>query len=203
MNPLVRNYVIEEREFQTKVARKATEENSLVILPWPQIVFYEKFDIHVKGTVMNLKVQVKGVYQTNHGFMVALKPKAEEGILPIFISRSQAQSIEMALSEKEPPRPLTHDTFLQVIEDQDLEIESVTIDDLLKNTFTAELRLVRKGEIFPYDVRPSDAIALAVRRDSDIYVSGDVMDRAGRRKEDRDEDSRKLALERFQNQNRE
>lgn len=163
-----------------------------------KIVFYEKFHTQVKGTIMNLKVEVKGIYRTEQGFMVALGSEAEEKILPIFISPSQAQSIELALSKEEPPRPLTHDIFLQVIEDQDLEVESVTVDDLLKNTFTAELNLVRGDSIFPYDVRPSDAIALAVRDDADIYVSDAVMDRAGTEGKSGGEDPGRQALKRFE-----
>ncbi|KXB05585.1 hypothetical protein AKJ49_00460 [candidate division MSBL1 archaeon SCGC-AAA382A03] len=132
--------------------------------------------------------------------MVTLESEDRKKVLPIFISKDQAMSIQLGSSGKEPTRPLTHDVFLQVVEDQDLKVESVTVDDLFKGTFTAELRLSREGRIFPYDVRPSDAIALAVRTDVDIYVSEDVMKRAGKKKGDQMEDSRKLALERFENE---
>ncbi|KXB06769.1 hypothetical protein AKJ51_02955 [candidate division MSBL1 archaeon SCGC-AAA382A20] len=131
-----------------------------------------------------LKAQIEGVYRTNQGFLVALEPVAGSEILPIFVSGGQAQSIQLGLSEERPPRPLTHDIFLQVIEDQDLVLESVAVDDLLKGTYTAELRLARGDRIFPYDIRPSDAMALAVRKDADIFVSEDVMERAGKRKDD-------------------
>ncbi|KXA93168.1 hypothetical protein AKJ66_02630 [candidate division MSBL1 archaeon SCGC-AAA259E22] len=127
---------------------------------------------------------MEGVYRTDQGFLVTLEQEAGGEILPIFVSGSQAQSIRLGLSEKEPPRPLTHDIFLQVIEDQDLVVESVAVDDLLKGTNTAELRLVRGDRTFPYDVRPSDAMALAVRKDADIFVSEDVMKRAGKREEE-------------------
>lgn len=130
-----------------------------------------------------LKARIEGVYGTPQGSLVALEQGGGEEILPIFVSRSQAKSIQLGLSGKEPPRPLTHDIFLQVIEDQNLEVESVAVDDLLERTFTAELRLTRDDRIFPYDVRPSDAIALAVRGDADIFVAKAVMDRAGKRKE--------------------
>lgn len=134
--------------------------------------------------------------------MVILKPEAVGEVLPIFISKSQAQSIELGLSGKEPPRPLTHDFILQVIDDQDLTVESVTVDDLLKDAFTAELRLARGDRTFPYDVRPSDGIALAVRMGADIYVSEAVMEKARRRTGGQAEDPRKLALKRFRNKNR-
>lgn len=151
----------------------------------------------------SLKIHVEGVYRTRQGFMVALRPDTGGKVLPIFVSKGQAQSIGAGLSEKEPPRPLTHDTFLQVVEDQDLTVESVTVDDLLEDTFTAELILTNGDTTFPYDVRPSDAIALAVRMDTDIYVSEDVMDRAGKDVEGRAEDPRELALRRFEDKSQE
>ncbi|KXB06672.1 hypothetical protein AKJ52_01850 [candidate division MSBL1 archaeon SCGC-AAA382C18] len=151
----------------------------------------------------SLKVQILGVYKTSKGFMVALESEAGGKILPIFISEGQAQSIGLGLSEKEPSRPLTHDLLLQIIGGQDLTVESVTVDGLQKGTFTAELRLTRGDKAFPYDLRPSDAIALAVRKDVDIYVSRDVMERAGKEKKDQVDDSRKLALKRFKKQEEE
>lgn len=150
----------------------------------------------------SLKVQIEGVYRANQRFVVALTSEDREKVLPIFISGSQAQSIGIALSEKEPPRPLTHDILLQIIEDQDLTVERVTVDDLFENTFTAELKLSGGDETFPYDVRPSDAIALAARMGSDIYVSEDVMDRAGENTGELGDDSRELALKRFKDENR-
>ncbi|KXA91904.1 hypothetical protein AKJ63_00420 [candidate division MSBL1 archaeon SCGC-AAA259D18] len=151
----------------------------------------------------SLKAHVGGVYKTKQGFMVALRSEDSGKVLPIFVSKSQARSIKLGLSEKEPPRPLTHDILRQVIEDQDLTVESVTVVDLFKGTFTAELRLKRGDRTFPYDVRPSDAIALAVRIGADIYISVDVMKRAGRKIEGQVEDYRRLALERFKDRNRE
>ncbi|KXA91377.1 hypothetical protein AKJ65_05025 [candidate division MSBL1 archaeon SCGC-AAA259E19] len=151
----------------------------------------------------SLKAHVGGVYKTKQGFMVALRSEDSRKVLPVFVSKNQARSIKLGLSEKESPRPLTHDILRQVIEDQDLTVESVTVDDLFKGTFTAELRLKRGDRTFPYDVRPSDAIALAVRTDTDIHVSGDVMDRAGKDVEGRAEDPRELALRRFEDKSQE
>ncbi len=98
---------------------------------------------------------------------------------------------------------MTHDILLQIIGDQDLTVESVTVDDLQEGTFTAELRITGENEEFVYDSRPSDAIALAVRKGAEIRVSEDVMDRAGKKLEEQSDESRKLALERFKDKDRE
>ncbi len=130
----------------------------------------------------SVKVKVEGVYKTDQGFAVLLEEIKGDEILPVFVSKDQALSIEAGFSGEQAPRPLTHDLMLKVLSDMDLDIESVTIDDLMGGTFLAELRLVRDERFFPYDVRPSDGIALAVREAADIFISTEVMDRAGRKK---------------------
>lgn len=132
----------------------------------------------------SVEVHVLGVYGTSNGYSVILESEDRGDVLPVFVSEGQALSIEVGKLGKVLPRPLTHDLMLNIIEDLGLEVESVTIDDLMDGTFLAELRLVRGDRIFPYDVRPSDGIALAVRSGSEISVSEEVMDRAGRDKEE-------------------
>ncbi|KXA90644.1 hypothetical protein AKJ62_00305 [candidate division MSBL1 archaeon SCGC-AAA259D14] len=132
----------------------------------------------------SVKAIVEGVYRTQRGFVVILETKTKENVLPVFVSKGQAFSIESGVTGEGAPRPLTHDLILKILEDMDLEIESVTIDDLIDGTFLAELRLVRGDRFFPYDVRPSDGVALAVRCNATIYISEDVMERAGREKEE-------------------
>ncbi len=131
-----------------------------------------------------LSAHIEGVYSTEQGFSVILEVEEAEEILPVFISKTQALSIKAGSSEAPISRPLTHDLMLKILEDMDLEVESVTIDDLMKGTFLAELRLVRGDRIFPYDVRPSDGIALAVREGAKVLVSSEVMEKAGMKKEE-------------------
>ncbi|KXA91699.1 hypothetical protein AKJ64_04570 [candidate division MSBL1 archaeon SCGC-AAA259E17] len=151
----------------------------------------------------SLKVRIEGVHRRRKGFVVVLRSEGNRRVLPIFVSGNQAQSIQMGLSGKEPPRPLTHDILLQIIGDQDLSVESVTVDDLYEGTFTAELILGKGDTTFSYDVRPSDAIALAVRKGADICVSENVMERAGKEMKREGDESRKLALKRFRDKSRE
>ncbi len=130
------------------------------------------------------KAEVDGVYNTDQGFTVVLEVEEVREILPIFISKTQALSIKTGLNSTPISRPLTHDLLLKIIEDLNLEMESVTIDDLMEGTFLAELRLNRGDRIFPYDVRPSDGIALAVRNNAEILVAKEVMEKAGVRREE-------------------
>ena len=131
-----------------------------------------------------LNARVDGVYSTEQGFSVVLEVEKTEELLQVFISKTQALSIKAGASGAPINRPLTHDLIIKILEDLNLEVESVTIDDLMNGTFLAELRLVRGDRIFPYDVRPSDGIALAVREQAKILVAEEVMEKAGMKKEE-------------------
>jgi bifunctional DNase/RNase len=76
-------------------------------------------------------------------------------------------------------RPLTHDLLKSVIDRMDASISHIRVNDLRNDTFYAEIIVEQNGRTLEIDSRPSDAIALAVRVKVPIYVSQDVMDRAG------------------------
>ena len=107
-----------------------------------------------------------------------------EEVVPIFISRDQAQSIQHALDKEPFDRPLTHDLLLDVLAEFGGALDRVRIDGLADGTFLAKVDAeqyvegTRKQRTF--DARPSDAIALALREDCPIEVSAAVVDRAGR-----------------------
>ena len=75
----------------------------------------------------------------------------------------------------------THDLVLNVADAMGAEIDSVVISELRDQTYFAQLRLRRDGEIIDVDSRPSDAIAVAVIADPPlpIYVDEEVLDEIG------------------------
>ena len=78
-----------------------------------------------------------------------------------------------------PRRPLTHDLLISVIDSLDANLDSIIIDDLSDNTFHAKLIIKdNKGNINKVDARPSDSIALAVRKNSPVFVSQDVLEKS-------------------------
>ena len=77
------------------------------------------------------------------------------------------------------PRPLTHDLLRNVINDLGAKIVSIVISDLIEDIFYARIILDVAGRHVEIDSRPSDAIALAVRAKSPIYVEESVLERAG------------------------
>lgn len=99
----------------------------------------------------------------------------ERRALPIYIGQDQARAIISAMENQKPPRPLTHDLLVNMLEAWDLRIERVIIHSLQDNTFYAVLTL-SQGEVKKeIDARPSDAIAIAIRVNCPIWVMEEVV----------------------------
>lgn len=96
--------------------------------------------------------------------------------LPIMIGPYEAQAISLPLEGTRPDRPMTHDLIRNMLERLDMYIERIVIDDLWNTIYYAKLYLRRGEEEIEIDARPSDAVALAVRFDSPIYVSDGILE---------------------------
>ncbi len=105
------------------------------------------------------------------GFLVLLTDEEERKVLPIAIGPFEAQSIAMVLQGKKPPRPLTHDLLKSFCESLGGELEKVIITDIRDSTYYAELYFQHKEQPVIVDSRPSDAIALALRCEVNIYMA--------------------------------
>ncbi len=110
--------------------------------------------------------------------VVLLKEVAGERYLPIWIGEFEAHAIAMELQGVESPRPLPYDLMRALISDLSGSIEHVIVNDLSMDVFYARVIVSVNGRTIELDSRPSDAIALAVRSGSPIFVDETVMDRA-------------------------
>lgn len=111
--------------------------------------------------------------------VVILKATKQERYLFIWIAQPEAYAIAVELQGTTSPRPLTHDLLKNVIADLGAEIVSIVISDLIDDIYYARLVLDVSGRHVEIDSRPSDAIALAVRAKTQIYVEDSVLERAG------------------------
>ncbi len=126
-----------------------------------------------------IQVSVNGIFITqSQASGILLKEQNGNRALPIVIGEYEAQSIAMALENIKPPRPITHDLTVNMLKTLNITLESILITELKDSTFYALLRLVKDSEIIEVDSRPSDAIAIAVRLGSAIYVNDEVMEEA-------------------------
>jgi bifunctional DNase/RNase len=130
----------------------------------------------------NIQVDIFGLSLTpsmsGGGYAIILKEIAGTRRLPIIIGQYEAQSIALELEGIKPPRPLTHDLLREVIETFGYSVSHVLISELKDSTFYAKIKF-DSTSIEDIDARPSDAIALALKFSSPIYVSTEIMEEIG------------------------
>jgi bifunctional DNase/RNase len=111
--------------------------------------------------------------------VVLLKEVGSDRYLPIWIGPCEAEAINIELQNIQVARPLTHDLLRNAIDTLGGTVERVVVSDLRDDTFFARVFISANGREIEIDSRPSDAIALAVRTKSPIYVADEVMVEAG------------------------
>lgn len=116
------------------------------------------------------------ISETNDHQIIILKEKDGQRSFPIVIGLHEAWAIDRAVKEIPTPRPLTHDLLYNVITGLSAGILRIIINDLKNNTFYAKLILQRNSECVEIDSRPSDAIALAMQKNTPIFVEEKVLD---------------------------
>ena len=117
--------------------------------------------------------------------IVLLRDPSGRRQVPIWIDQAQAHNIMAGLQSSESPRPLSHDLMAALLLVGELTLERVIIHAIEDDTFRAVLKLTRdapsneQDEIVEDDIdvdaRPSDAIALAVRTGSGIWMLEEVV----------------------------
>jgi uncharacterized protein len=124
-----------------------------------------------------IKMEIKTVTADQGGnFLVLLMDDEEKKVLPISIGPLEAQAIALVLQGEIPPRPMTHDLLKKVCEALGGILEKVVITDIRESTFYAELYLQHNDETVIIDSRPSDALALALRCDTPIYMENRLVE---------------------------
>ena len=114
------------------------------------------------------------------GFVVFLKEKTGKRCLPIVVGAAEAQSISLILNPQQLERPMTHDTFKNILDALRGKIKRVVVTRIEEHTFFGDIWLVNDvGDNFHLDARPSDALALALKNGADICVAREVMAAAG------------------------
>ena len=108
--------------------------------------------------------------------------------VPIFIGGAEAMSIQLRLDGRAFKRPLTHDLVDSVLARFGGEVASVRVDRVEDEIFYGTLVLKNGSKQLELDSRPSDAIALAVGSNAPIYVAQGVIDAAGMRLDELDDE---------------
>ncbi|MGH7839076.1 MAG: bifunctional nuclease family protein, partial [Candidatus Binataceae bacterium] len=109
--------------------------------------------------------------------IVVLKDPDNKLNLPIWIGPLEAASMATEIEGIKPQRPMTHDLLRNVMGELGATVEGIEITELRDNTYYARIELkTREGGALTVDSRPSDAIAVALRTKSPIYVAKQVLE---------------------------
>lgn len=129
-----------------------------------------------------VKLKVLGIsYSQTQSGAYALILAEEQGKrrIPIIIGGFEAQSIAIEMEGLKPPRPLTHDLFVNFAEAYSIKITEVIITKLEEGIFHSELICSNGSSIVKIDARTSDSISLALRFNCPIYTYPEIIDKAG------------------------
>ncbi|WP_041426655.1 bifunctional nuclease family protein [Synechococcus sp. CC9311] len=128
--------------------------------------------------------------------IVLLRDLSRRRQVPIWIDQAQAHNIMAGLNGEPSPRPLSHDLMVRLLAAGELHLERVIIHAIEDSTFRAVLKLSHdvpsdaiedftegesieeneaSEEPLDIDARPSDAIALAIRTGSSIWMLEEVV----------------------------
>ncbi len=124
-----------------------------------------------------LGVQVE--LPSNSPLLLLRETEGQGRVLPVVIDTPEAHAIHRGIEGIRLARPLTHDLLVTMLEELQATIIGVVVTELRERTFFAEIELQVGGEARTISARPSDAIAIAVRTDTPIYASEDVLAEAG------------------------
>jgi bifunctional DNase/RNase len=129
---------------------------------------------------MQIEMTIKGLMIdpiTNMPIIV-LRDSEGQRLLPIWVGVFEANAIALQIENVQTPRPMTHDLLKNILQDLAAQVERVVVTELKENTFYALIHVKTGGQTITVDARPSDAIALALRTGSPIYVEEAVIQNA-------------------------
>ena len=128
--------------------------------------------------LVEMKVRGLALDPVSNMPIIILRDEEDKRSLPIWVGIFEANAIALQIEKIVTPRPMTHDLLKSMLVNMHASVEKVVITDLKENTFYALIFLNYDGKVVPIDSRPSDAIALALRTGSPIFVKSDVIEKA-------------------------
>lgn len=128
--------------------------------------------------MIRMKVQGLAIDPYTNVPIVILKDSDEKNALPVWIGVLEASAIASQLEKIEFSRPMTHDLLSELLRNVKVGVDRVELNDLRDNVYYATIHLSNTDGVFKLDARPSDAIALALRTGSPIFVDTSVLEKS-------------------------
>lgn len=150
------------------------------------VVIKEKVKLLVLGFSFN---------QTQSG-TYGLVLAEENGVrrIMVVVGTPEAQSIAFKLQNTSPPRPLTHDLFYTFMSEWEIELKEVLIYKYENGIFFSQLIFQQDEKIITIESRTSDAIGIALRSNSPIYTTEDIMQQLAIVFKDGDDEADKMEV---------
>jgi hypothetical protein len=129
-----------------------------------------------------VKLKVMGISysQTQSGaYALILIEENGDRRIPIIIGGFEAQAIVIKLENLDPPRPLTHDLFKKFADEFNITVTEVMIYKLEEGVFFSKLICNNGEKEYSIDSRTSDAVAIALRFGSPIFITEEILKKAG------------------------
>ncbi len=128
--------------------------------------------------LVEMKVFALTVDPFTNGPIVILKDLKDKNALPVWIGALEASAITSELENVEFSRPMTHDLITKILKMVGVRVEKIEVNDMHENVFYARIFMESDSGPMVLDARPSDAIAIALRTDSAIFVDTKVLDKS-------------------------
>jgi len=122
-----------------------------------------------------VEVMRLGLDRSNNSYVVILREKGGERLLPIWIGQPEAESIVIEMSKLRRERPLTHDLCKTLISALGGTLRRIQITKVENRTYYAEMQINRDDQIISVDARPSDSIAIALRFSAPMYAQDSLL----------------------------
>jgi bifunctional DNase/RNase len=153
-----------------------------LLLPlYTNINLIERTKTMIKVTVADViakTIEAEGSEKQKEHLIIMLLDETGRRILPIWVGPYEGRAIAMGLRDFATSRPMTFNLITTLLEATGIELEEVCVNALRDETFYATVKLRNGDKRHEIDARPSDAIALAVRTHSPIYVAEEVLAKA-------------------------
>lgn len=112
-------------------------------------------------------------------YNVFLQEEEGQRMLNIMIGDFEAKKMSMIIDKIEPPRPLTYDIFYNVLFGYDISIDEVIITKFFEGVYFANIVCSNNGQKKVFDARTSDAINMALKYNSPIFASEEILQDVG------------------------
>jgi len=128
-------------------------------------------EIEMKHSITVAEVQGIALDRESQLPIVLLKTSHPRRIIPVPVGPSEASAIIVEIEGVHPPRPLTHDLMAELFHRHGFSLLHCEIRDRIEDSYTAFIHYRRRFRNYSMEVRPSDAIALALRMEAPIHIN--------------------------------